>query len=128
MGFKFSRKFWRKFWQVINLKIIFSELPKSIGESKKLKILELDENELTWLPADIGYCQQLQKLILTSNKISCLPTDIGSLKTLTHLYAGLSQSLNATIELIETILRGKSNVHYPTSYRNDEFAQRTLYQ
>ena len=73
----------------IELESILSELPKSIGESKKLKILELDENELTWLPADIGYCQQLQKLILTSNKISCLPTDIGSLKTLTHLYAGL---------------------------------------
>ena len=81
-----------RFFRMLNE--IFSELPKSIGESKKLKILELDENELTWLPGDIGYCQQLQKLILTSNKISCLPTDIGSLKTLTHLYAGLSQALS----------------------------------
>ena len=102
--------------------------------------MELDENELTWLPADIGYCQQLQKLILTSNKISCLPTDIGSLKTLTHLYAGWFQDLSQT-EILnpvtcvtvrrrnqKTFFRGKPNVHYPTSYWNDEFAQRTLYQ
>ena len=89
-----------------------------------MKILELDENELTWLPADIGYCQKLQKLILTSNKISCLPTDIGSLKMLTHLYAGLPNAQNSIL----TVLRRKSNVHYSTSYWDDEFAQRTLHQ
>ena len=77
--------------------------------------MELDENELTWLPADIGYCQQLQKLILTSNKISCLPTDIGSLKTLTHLYAGLylqTQPLNPYPRFLgpsPSVFSGKKN-------------------
>ena len=45
------------------------ELPKSIGELKNLKYLDLFNNEITKLPESIGELINLEDLNLSNNKI-----------------------------------------------------------
>lgn len=52
-------------------------LPPSIGNLRKLRVLDLEENKLESLPNEIGFLRELQKLIVQSNQIASLPRAIG---------------------------------------------------
>jgi Leucine rich repeat/Secretion system C-terminal sorting domain len=75
--------------EVLNLsenQFLDSKLPPAIGRLKKLKILELDKNNLTEIPKEIGQLENLQKLSLSKNKLKKLPAEIAQLKKLKELY------------------------------------------
>ncbi|CAI2351927.1 unnamed protein product [Caenorhabditis sp. 36 PRJEB53466] len=66
----------------------FQGLPNQIGNLKKLRELDLEENELETVPTEIGFLQHLTKLWVQSNKIITLPRSIGNLCSLQDLRLG----------------------------------------
>jgi len=62
------------------------ELPKSIGNLRKLRVLKLNSNELKYLPEEIGGLENLEELNAISNQIEELPKSIGNLRNLRELY------------------------------------------
>jgi len=63
-------------------------LPPNIGNLKKLRILDLEENKLESLPQEIGFLKELTKLVVQSNQLTSLPRAIGHLSNLHYLGAG----------------------------------------
>ena len=53
------------------------KVPSSIGNLRKLRVLDLEENRLEGLPPEIGFLKDLQKLIVQSNQLSALPRALG---------------------------------------------------
>ncbi|RLD46765.1 MAG: hypothetical protein DRI86_02295 [Bacteroidetes bacterium] len=62
------------------------ELPKSIGEQKKLWDLYLQHNRLTRVPIELGNLEELENINLSYNDISELPEEFGSLQSLEKIY------------------------------------------
>jgi len=60
-------------------------LQHSIGLLKKLKILDLGQNQLVSLPRAIGELTNLEQLIVHNNNLSDLPKEIGKLTALKHI-------------------------------------------
>ena len=54
------------------------KVPKTLGELHRLRMLDLEENNLDSLPAEIERLQNLHTLLLSSNKLTTLPRSIGS--------------------------------------------------
>jgi internalin A len=67
-------------------KLGLTELPQSIGQLSKLRVLYLHGNRLTTLPESIGQLVQLILLHLENNEITVLPETIGNLHQLKQLY------------------------------------------
>ncbi len=57
--------------------ICFQRIPQTIGNLKKLRLLDLEENKLEQLPLEIGFLRELTKLVVQSNQLSSLPRAIG---------------------------------------------------
>ena len=62
-----------------------SYIPPTIGNLTSLTHLHLDFNNLTYLPNDIGNLTSLTILFLHCNRLTSLPDDIGNLTQLTSL-------------------------------------------
>jgi len=75
-------------------------LKENIEELNNLKVLYLDNNQLTSLPIEIGNLTSLQTLYLGGNQLTSLPKEIGNLTSLQELYLGKNQ-LN--IEVINNL-------------------------
>ncbi len=58
------------------------ELPSSIGNLKKLKLLNLWDNNLSSLPSSLGNLEQLESLYLDWNRFSALPPFLAKMKSL----------------------------------------------
>ena len=52
-------------------------LPPNIGNLKKLRVLDLEENKLEQLPTEIGFLKDLTRLVVQSNQLTSLPRAIG---------------------------------------------------
>ena len=50
-----------------------------------MKILNLENNQLTSLPAEIGKLEKLERLYLDNNELTSLPAEIGKLEKLEEL-------------------------------------------
>jgi len=59
-----------------------TKLPKEIGNLTKLKILNLNFNELKSLPSEIGNLKKLEELEVENNHLTSIPSSIGKLKNL----------------------------------------------
>ncbi len=66
-------------------------LPKTIGDLKQLRCLNLGYNQLKSLPKEIGDLQKLTTLVLDNNQLKSLPKEIGDLQKLTTLFLGNNQ-------------------------------------
>jgi Leucine-rich repeat (LRR) protein len=62
-------------------------LPETIGLLTNLRVLQLNNNNLTSLPESIGKLTNLMDLHLHSNKLTSLPYSIKNLTKLRNLYA-----------------------------------------
>lgn len=70
-----------------------TRLPKNLFEDvslnkywKNLRVLNLENNQLTALPAEIGNLHRLESLFLKNNQLTALPPEIGNLHKLSRLY------------------------------------------
>ena len=96
-------------------------LPKEIFNLKKLIILEIKNNNLVSLPPGIKKISRLLTLDLRHNEIKELPEEIGKLKSLVklHLWGNELKTLPSTIgsltSLKELYLRGNRLTHLPVS-------------
>ena len=80
-----------KFTELEKLKLhscgITGEIPKSVADLKKLKVLDLSNNKLVGkIPFQIGDLSNLEKLSLYRNELTLLSGTIASLKKLKELY------------------------------------------
>ena len=62
-----------------------TELPSEIGDSKKLRRLDVSSNQLVSLPTSMQKLNQLEELYLNDNRLTELPSEIGDLKKLEWL-------------------------------------------
>ena len=56
---------------------MLQRIPSSIGNLRKLRTLDLEENRLEGLPPEIGFLKELKTLTVQSNQLSALPRAIG---------------------------------------------------
>lgn len=56
-----------------------------LGKLSKLRILNLNNNQLVQLPSDLWTLQGLESLTLMNNNVQCMPEDIGLLENLRHI-------------------------------------------
>jgi Leucine-rich repeat (LRR) protein len=102
-----------------------TELPKEIGQLKKLETLRLNNNQLTALPKEIGELENLKYLFIGFNRITELPEEIGNLKNLIIFDVGqnLLTSLPASLANMESLtelhlVRSGSSLDVPESLCN----------
>lgn len=57
-------------------------LPAEIRFLKRLKKLEMSNNQMTGIPAEIGQLSELEEINYSNNEITGLPLEIGNLKKL----------------------------------------------
>lgn len=55
---------------------------------RKLRTLDLEENQLESLPSEIGALRELVRLLVASNQLTQIPRTIGSLTSLQYLNVG----------------------------------------
>ena len=65
---------------------IITTLPKTFGQLKSLKELNLSWNKIETLPDSIGSLSSLETLILSKNKLSKIPESFGKLSSLRELW------------------------------------------
>ena len=82
----------------------FKRLPKEIGNLKALTKLYLKGNHLKTLPKEIGNLKALTKLNLYDNQLKTLPKEIGNLKALTLLLLGGNPLSDKEKEKIKKLL------------------------
>ena len=57
-------------------------LQSQIGNLKKLKVLDLSNNQFTGVPAEVGQLRDLEVLDLSDNQLTGLPNELGNLSKL----------------------------------------------
>lgn len=57
-------------------------LPSQVGQLKKLKVLNLSDNNFTGVPAEVGQLSELEILNLSNNQLTGLPNELGNLSNL----------------------------------------------
>lgn len=57
-------------------------LQSQIGQLKKLRVLDLSDNEFTGVPAEVGQLANLETLDLSNNLLTGLPYELGNLSKL----------------------------------------------
>lgn len=77
------------------------ELPPEIGQLSALKLLRLDENQLSSLPPEIGQLCALNMLWLRGNQLSSLPSEIVQLSALTELRLSGNQLSSLPPEIVQ---------------------------
>ncbi|MFX0094761.1 MAG: leucine-rich repeat domain-containing protein, partial [Candidatus Hodarchaeota archaeon] len=77
-----------------------NSLPESFGDLKKRQVLELNQNQLRSLPETFKNLKNLQTLVLEFNKLKSLPENFGQLSNLETLRLGRNnlRSLPESIE------------------------------
>lgn len=60
-------------------------LKAEIKNLKKLKVLDISNNQFTGLPAEIGQLQELEILNISNNQLTGLPHELGNLQNLKEL-------------------------------------------
>ncbi len=81
-------------------------IPVEIGQLKKLTLLDMEGNHITFLPTEIGALTQLEALDLSHNSLRTLPAHIGTLTALEELNLSdnpLLHSLPAEIKLLKNL-------------------------
>ena len=61
-------------------------LPPEIGQCRKLRHLDLRDNQITTLPPELAECARLEVLILTHSRLRTLPAVLGACHELKQLY------------------------------------------
>jgi leucine-rich repeat protein SHOC2 len=61
-------------------------VPAEIGQLTLLRVLNLNDNQLTSVPAEIGQLTALEHLDLSDNQLTSLPAEIGQLTSLKRLH------------------------------------------
>lgn len=79
-------------------------LPSQIGNLKKLKILDLSNNNFTGVPAEIGHINSLEVLNLSNNNLTGLPNELGELSNLKLLDLSGNNYSEQDLEEIRTRL------------------------
>ena len=74
-------------------------VPTELGQLTSLKVLNLDENQLTSVPAEIGQLATLESLDLYGNKLTSVPADIGQLTSLEELDLNCNQLTSVPAEI-----------------------------
>lgn len=67
---------------------LLRRIPPSIGNLRKLRVLDLEENRLEQLPNEVGFLRELQRLIVQANQLTSIPRAIGHLSNLIYLSFG----------------------------------------
>jgi Leucine-rich repeat (LRR) protein len=67
------------------IKLLFQEIPETVGNLKQLVTLKLDDNQLTTFPKTVGKLSNLEELVLNQNDFETLPPCIGLLRKLSIL-------------------------------------------
>ncbi len=63
-----------------------TKIPEEVFDLKHLKVLKLNDNQLSTLPESLGNLINLTELDLSYNQLSILPESLGNISNLTHLY------------------------------------------
>jgi internalin A len=98
-------------------------LPETLGNLKKLQLLDISNNQLTALPESLGQLKQLQSLDISNNQLSTLPESLGQLKKLRSLNISknrltkLPESLGQLAQLIGLKTVGNRLAELPESLR-----------
>ena len=71
---------------VLHRNPMLREVPREVGECKKISALYLSENSLTAVPSELGRLVGLAALALDHNKLASLPDELGSLVGLQELW------------------------------------------
>lgn len=97
-------------------------IPSSIGKCKNLKLLRLDDVEITELPKEIGELSNLQTIIFNYTKIKTLPYEITNLKNLHSIEIYNSPIVDSIPSFIDEINCGilLKNVDEPATYYRKE--------
>jgi leucine-rich repeat protein SHOC2 len=74
-------------------------VPAEIGRLSALRVLDLENNQLTSLPAEIGQLTSLEGLDLHSNQLTSVPAEIGQLASLRQLSLGGNQLTSLPAEI-----------------------------
>ena len=83
------------------------ELPKSIGDQKKLFELYLSHNRLSRIPGEIGLLEQLELVDLSFNELTELPEQFGDLQSLEYLLLG-----NNPLEFLPRNMSNLNDIKY----------------
>nr|VFK55324.1 MAG: Leucine rich repeat-containing protein [Candidatus Kentron sp. TC] len=98
-----------------------AELPESLGQLTKLRVLFLYGNQLTALPESLGRLTRLQGLSLAGNQLTALPESLGRLAQLRGLsldgnrLTTLPESLDRLTQLRTLFLYGNQLTALPES-------------
>ena len=74
-------------------------VPAEVGRLSALRVLWLNNNQLTSLPAEIGQLTSLEQLFLVNSQLTSVPAEIGQLTSLVMLHLGDNQLTSMPAEI-----------------------------
>eukprot|EP00201_Polytomella_parva_P003593 CAMPEP_0175079620 /NCGR_PEP_ID=MMETSP0052_2-20121109/24931_1 /TAXON_ID=51329 ORGANISM="Polytomella parva, Strain SAG 63-3" /NCGR_SAMPLE_ID=MMETSP0052_2 /ASSEMBLY_ACC=CAM_ASM_000194 /LENGTH=545 /DNA_ID=CAMNT_0016349985 /DNA_START=9 /DNA_END=1643 /DNA_ORIENTATION=- len=87
----------------------------------RLRVLRLDNNNLTFIPPEISFLRKLQQLDLMRNKITYVPVQLGMLQDLQQV----NLFENPLTELLGVVMNGSKDVSLNQENSNNEMSDQT---
>jgi Leucine-rich repeat (LRR) protein len=69
-------------------------LPAEIRQLKKLRKLDVSDNQMTGIPAEIGQLEMLEELDYSNNQLTGLPLELGNLKRIRKINFSGNENLS----------------------------------